>query len=342
MLPPYNRILIIKPSSLGDVATALPMLCDLKAAYPAARIDWLIHPGLASLLRGHPAISNLIEFDRKRMAAWWYKPSANRLFRQMLSALRGPKYDCVIDAQGLLRSGIFAWWTGAKMCIGFANAREGSRFFYTHHAALPAQPQVAVVRMRALLAPLGIDTSGPARYEVPIQFSARESVDTLLTEISNPVVVIPGARWDTKRWAIDGFIEIVRRLRQAGMPVVLAGSPDEQPLCQQIEQAVPGVLNLGGKTDLAQMVALLDRARIVVGNDSGPLHVAVALGKSVVAIYGPTDPNFVGPHGQLDHVIRFDVVCHPCRRRTCDHHSCMRGVTVEEVWSKTKELAGIG
>jgi ADP-heptose:LPS heptosyltransferase len=80
------------------------------------------------------------------------------------------------------------------------------------------------------------------------------------------------------------------------------------------------------------MIALLAGARIVVGNDSGPLHVAVALERPIVGIYGPTDPRFVGPYGQLDHVVRFDVACHPCRRKTCDHHSCMRGVTVDAVW----------
>jgi heptosyltransferase I len=341
MHPTPNCILIIKPSSLGDVVTTLPMLCDLKAALPNAHIDWVIHPGLKALVAGHPAVSNLIEFDRKRMAAWWWKPAAYRLFRKLISDLRRPKYDCVIDAQGLLRSGIFSRFTGAAMRVGFADAREGAKWLYTHRAALPKEPQVAVVRMRALLAPLGVDTTQAARYEVPIDPAARESIDHAIPAGQSPIVIIPGARWDTKRWSVDGFREIAARIRNQNIPVLLLGSPDEAALCNQIEQGVPGTINLAGKTNLAQMIAALDRARLVIGNDSGPLHVAVALGKPVVALYGPTDPNFVGPYGQLDHVIRFDVPCHPCRRRTCDHHSCMRGVTVDAVWAMTRELAGI-
>jgi lipopolysaccharide heptosyltransferase II len=225
--------------------------------------------------------------------------------------------------------------------IGFAEAREGARWFYTHRAALPKSPQVAVLRMRALVGPLGIDTTQPPRYQLPIEVAARESIDHALPSGQAPIAIIPGARWDTKRWSVDGFREIAARIKNRNIPVVLLGSPNEAALCDQIGQGVPDVMNLAGKTNLAQMIAALARARLVIGNDSGPLHVAVALGKPVVALYGPTDPNFVGPHGQLDHVIRFDVPCHPCRRRTCGHHSCMRGVTVDAVWRKTTEIAGI-
>jgi len=334
-----QAFLIIKPSSLGDVVTTLPMVCDLKAACPAAQIDWVIHPGLADLLRGHWAINNLIAFDRKGMAAWWYKPAANKLFRNLISAVRRPAYHCVIDAQGLLRSGLLAHISRAPTRIGFANAREGSRWCYTHHATLPPLPQMAVARMRALLATLEIDTSGPPRYDIPIAPAARAAMEAQLP--SAPAMLIPGARWDTKRWGIEGYTAIATRLHQAGLPVVLLGSPDEKPLCDQIQQAVPSAVNLAGRTTLAQMIAALDRARVVIANDSGPLHVAVALGKPVVALYGPTDPNFVGPYGQLNHVIRFPVTCHPCRLRTCDHHSCMKGITVEQVWEKTRDVAGI-
>src|SRR4051794_15362635 len=112
--PSSPRILLIKPSALGDVATTLPLLCDLKAAHPTAQIDWLIHPANAPVIQGHDALHELIPFDRKKLTAWWCKPSAFRLFRQLLRQLRQNKYDIVIDAQGLLRTGFLTRMTGAK------------------------------------------------------------------------------------------------------------------------------------------------------------------------------------------------------------------------------------
>jgi heptosyltransferase I len=337
-----RRILIIKPSSLGDVATTLPMLCDLHRAFPKARIDWLIHPALAVLLRGHDALDRLVEFDRKRLAAWYCQPAAFRLFRELLRQLHQAEYDCVIDAQGLFRSAFLTRITGAKTRIGFAQAREGAPLAYTHRVKLPGKGRqmLAVDRMRALLAPLEVDITPPAESRLPIKPAAAAWARDLLGA-ERPIVVIPGARWNTKRWDIDRYIAVVQKLHAAGQPVVLIGSPDEKPLCDQIAQSVPTVRNLAGQTGLAEMVAVLARAKLVLGNDSGPLHVAVALSKPVVAIYGPTAPGFVGPYGQLANVLRHDVECHPCRRRECGHHSCMKGVSVELVWDKIRGVAKI-
>lgn len=348
MTPPPRRILIIKPSSLGDVATALPLAMDLHAAFPEAQIDWLIHPGLRDLLRGHPALHEASDFDRKGLAAWWHHPRVAGALLTLIRHLRAARYDCVIDAQGLLRSGLLARLTGARIRIGFANAREGAAFCYTHRVVLRNQPQVSVLRMRALLEPLGIQPTGVARAGLRsaersgTQWPTPPEVAGFTTTPNGYVVVIPGARWDTKRWATEGFVSIVQRLTDAGQRVVLAGSKDEAALCAAIAQECQRpVRNVAGQTSLGEMIGLLAGARLVVGNDSGPLHVAVALERPVVGVYGPTNPNFVGPYGQLDHVVRFAVECHPCRLKTCGHHSCMQEVTVEMVWSKIQEvLAG--
>jgi lipopolysaccharide heptosyltransferase II len=136
----------------------------------------------------------------------------------------------------------------------------------------------------------------------------------------------------------------VRYLLDAGQHVVLLGSPDEKPLCDEIEagsrKPEARSINLAGRTDIATMIALLARARLVLANDSGPLHIAAALGTRVVALYGPTSPSFVGPYGQLENVLRQEAPCHPCRLRECDHHSCMNGLTVEMVWRRV--AAGLG
>jgi heptosyltransferase-1 len=351
-MPKPERILIIKPSSLGDVATTLPMLCDLRQNFPAAMIDWLIHPAFAPLLEGHDAIHELIPFDRKKLGAWWYKPSAFGLFRALIKQLRGNRYDTVIDAQGLLRSGFLARITGAAMRIGFSNAREGATLMYTHKVHLPGggRNMLAVDRMRALLGPLKIDVSAPAQFRMPVALAAIDAAQKLLRagglDDRRPfVAIIPGARWNTKRWDIERYAQVARRLLEVGEFVALLGSPDEKPLCDQIANALAmeatagaGLANLAGKTSLGEMIAILAKARLVIGNDSGPLHVAVALGRPTLSIYGPTSPAFVGPFGQLQNVIRHDVHCHPCRRKECGHHSCMQGVSVELVWEKAKTL----
>jgi len=326
--------LIIKPTALGDVATTLPLLCDLKTAYgggAAAQIDWLVHPAYAALLEGHDAIGEVIAFDRKKLAAWWYRPTAFRAFVKLFKTLREKKYDAVIDAQGLFRSGFLTWITKAKVRVGFAHAREGASLVYTHKVALPERGKrmVAVDRMRALGTVLGTNSEERAEFRVPVK--TYDIPDGY-------IVVIPGARWDTKRWSLERFAEVARRLIAQGRSVVLLGSPDERAICEELGRmdGCGEVINLAGQTSMAQMIGALAGAELVVANDSGPLHVAVALGKRIVAIYGPTSPEFVGPYGQMENVVRHEVACHPCRQRTCDHHACMKKVTVEMVWEKVK------
>jgi lipopolysaccharide heptosyltransferase I len=358
MIP--ERILILKPTALGDVATTLPLLCDLRRAYPDAQIDWLIHPAYAPLIEGHDALREAIRFDRKQLAAWWYRLSAFRLLVALLRKLRRARYDLVVDAQGLFRSGFLTRITGAKTRVGFANARELATLAYTRKVRLPdgGRGMVAVDRMRALAGALGIDVSGAAEFRMPVARAAgaivagTEEDERLRTLVAATdfVAVIPGARWNTKRWPIDRYTELVRHLLTEGHSVVLLGSPDEQPLADTIEAALEDhpptdasatLVNLAGKTTLAEMIGVLARTALVIGNDSGPLHIAIALGRKTLSIYGPTDPNFVGPYGQLEHVLRHAVPCHPCRRKECDHHSCMNGVPVELAWEKARgRLAG--
>ena len=132
-----TRVLIIKPSALGDVATTLPLLCDVRAAMPGARIDWLIHPLYVPVIQGNDALGEVIMFDRKKLAAWWYKPSSTKRFTGLLKTLRENHYDIVIDAQGLFRSGFLTRVTGARMRVGFAHARAGASLGYTHKVTLP-------------------------------------------------------------------------------------------------------------------------------------------------------------------------------------------------------------
>ncbi|MEI7766192.1 MAG: lipopolysaccharide heptosyltransferase II [Phycisphaerae bacterium] len=335
---PPRRVLIIKPSSLGDVATTMPLLCDLRAEWPTTEFDWLIAPGLTDLLRGHYAISELIPFERKQLSGWPFRASAWASFTGLVRKLRARHYDIAIDAQGLARSAWLARLSGARVRIGFADARELAPLLYTHTAPAAAQALPAVARMRRLRLPLDITPADRCSYRVPVTAAALE-LARAQTGHQSYIAVIPGARWNTKRWPTAKYVALIQALANQALQVVLLGSPDERALCTEIaQQANAGVLNLAGQTDLAGMIALLKLADLVIGNDSGPLHVAVALGRPVVGIYGPTDPNYVGPYDQLDHVVRHPVPCHPCRRKECDHHSCMNLLEFVTVWAKIEQV----
>ncbi len=205
-----NRILIIKPSSLGDVATTLPLLCDLRRAHPNALIDWLIAPPFASMIQGHDALNNIIIFDRKELAAWWRSPRAFKKFRALIRQLKSANYDCVIDAQGLLRSGYFSWVTGAKARIGFADAREGGHLFYTHKIPIRRRDAMSVVRMRALLEPLNIPHDHPPEYRVPLAPAAVAKAASLIPP--DAIGFIPGSRGEGKRWPAEAFAAVIQTL----------------------------------------------------------------------------------------------------------------------------------
>ena len=333
-----QRMLIIKPSALGDVATTLPLLCDLKVMFPESRIDWLIDPALADLVRGHDAVNELIYFDRGKLSGWFMHGTARGNLRALMRALKDNQYDLVFDAQGLLRSALLAKASRAAVRIGFADAREGARFLYTHHSRIPRRRALAVVRMRSLAAVVG-SPGDRAEFRMPVQAAALGKMTTLLPGSHNTAAVIPGTRWDAKRWSELGYSQIVRHLADSGMGVVVLGAPREQALCQRVvDQARVEAVNLAGRTSLAELIAAISLCRIVIGNDSGPLHVAAALGRPLVGLYGPTDPESVGPYGQMNHVLRFEQPGEYRDSGMEDRSATLQSLSVETVWKQIQNV----
>lgn len=334
-LKPDSRILIVKPSSMGDIATALPLLCDIKAHLPAGRVDWVIQPQFADLIRGHDAIDRVIMFDRAAVSRCWRSADGWRAFKAFYGELRVYEYDLAIDAQGLLRSSLITRASGARQRVGFADAREYADRFYTHKVDIDRDGELAVVRMRHLFSPVA-PSGNKAEFRVPVQAASRERMAGLLPAGCRVATVIPGARWAAKRWSEEGFSAIARRLEDCGCKVVVTGSAAERRLCGQVAGACRDALNLAGGS-LADMIALLAVTGILVGNDSGPLHVAAALGTPLVGLYGPTDPASVGPYGQMDHVLRFDDVG-DYRHNRMDRSEALRRLPVETVWQLVERL----
>ncbi len=364
----FRKILLIKLSAVGDVVHTLPVLNKLRRRYPAAQIDWLVSSPIAEFLKPHPAINNILEFAREEWTRpWRLTPLANSA--RLAARLRAAGYDLVLDLQGQLRSGLCARATGAPVRIGFGKpvarrweemssklpdearkhawqgAREGSWLAYTHFIPLPSLEVHAVDRYLAVGPMLGLD-DGAADFSFPIPREAADRIDALLHHygIANAklVALAPGTVWETKQWRREGFAAVARHFLQEGLAVTLIGSARERALCDEVAALAPGAINLAGETTLPELAALIRRSAIAVTNDSGPMHLAVALGRPVVSVFGPTYPVWAGPYRRADVALRADIPCSPCYLRQLSRcmyaHDCMREVTAEAVIERAESV----
>jgi lipopolysaccharide heptosyltransferase I len=328
---PPQRILLIKPSALGDIVHTLPVLNLLRRRWPTARISWLIGSAFAGLVRGHPQLDEVITFDRNRFAHGWYNPRAAIELVRFLKDLRQQNFDLVIDLQGLLRSGMLTSITRAPVRNGFSNARELAHLFYTHHVPVDTMEQHAIERYLNVAESLGCGR-GPVEFHFHADEQDRARVNELLHGLDRFAVLLPGTNWLTKRWPVENFAALVRPLSERfGLSTVIAGGPDVTAIAEQITSADGTIVNLVGKTSLRELVVLLERASLVIANDSGPMHIASALNKPLVTMFGPTNPIRTGPYQRMDSVVRVDIPCSPCYSRRCSHVSCMKWITVEDV-----------
>jgi len=341
----FERILLIKPSAVGDVVHTLPVLAKLRQRYPDAQIDWLIRPEIADLVRSHPALSNVVLFDRRGLARFGRNWTATVGLFRLLSQIRRERYELVVDLHGQLRSALFTLASRAPFRVGFERTREGAWVSYSHHIPLPTMEAHAVDRYLWLGLVLGFDATAPD-FTIHLPAETDENVARLLADrrqLGRPLaVLVPGTVWETKHWRTEGFAEVARQLLARGYAVVLAGSPKDRPRCRQVAEVASGVCDLSGQTTLAEMVALIRRATLCVTNDSGSMHVAVALDKPVVSVFGPTNPLRTGPYGRPLAVVQAKVECSPCYLRKlsrCPHgHLCMQQVSPAMVLERLSHL----
>jgi lipopolysaccharide heptosyltransferase I len=328
---PPGRILIIKPSAIGDVVHALPILNLLRRRWPDAHISWLITPGCAGLLEGHPQLDELIPFNRKLFGKTWKSLTAAHQLLTFGLALRGRKFDLVIDLQGLFRSGLLTIQTGAEFRVGSTSAREFGWIFCNHLAPLDTWNQHAVDRYLSVAEYLGLGRS-PVEFNFATDDSDRQFVTQLIPDPSPYAVLLPTTHWQTKRWPVEKFAALVQPLQERfGLRSVIAGDP------AAAGSPIPGAINLGGKTTLRQLTALLERASLVIANDTGPMHIACALNRPLVTMFGPTSPIQTGPYQRMDCVVQLDIPCSPCFSRSCSHLSCLRQLEIEPVLQTAAE-----
>jgi lipopolysaccharide heptosyltransferase I len=336
-----NRIALIKPSALGDIVHSLPVLSALRTHWPASHITWVINRAYAPLIAGHPDLNAILAFDRRALRLG--PVSAALATLQFARQLRQERFDLVIDLQGLLRTGLMAWTTGARHRIGFANARESAARYYTHSVTVPDADDIhAVDRYWRVVETLGME-SLPKRFIVPINDGAQLQAAKLIGGLPRPILAIaPGARWPTKRWPVANFAAVGKYIQSNfGGSIVLLGGREDREISRAVLRLLPSSsIDLSGRTSLPVLAAVLDQADVVLANDSGPLHLAAALGRPVVAPYTCTLVRKHGPFGQLHRTSSAAIACHGSYLRTCPHMNCMPTLPPDRIILHVNEILG--
>ena len=309
----YRRILIIKPSSLGDIIHALPTLAALRNRFPSAQIAWLVKRQWAGVLERVEGLDRI----------WPVEPGLTGWLR-CVPSLRAESFDLVIDLQGLFRSGAMGWLTGCRTRIGLANGREGSPFCYTQRVPVPMLETHAVDRYLLVAAAVGAVPKGAPEFRIRPAATDRQRIAELLRSVGcSPgapwMAMNVSARWDTKRWPPEHFAAVADALHKEGLgPVGLIGGPGDRAATEAVISRMRTTpMDLTGQTSPELLPALLGSASLLLTNDSGPMHIAAAMGTPAVALFGPTSSTRTGPYGSGHRVLRSGVPCSPCFSRTC-------------------------
>mgnify|MGYP000081805663 CR=1 FL=1 len=335
-----RRILIVKPSSLGDIIHSLPVLWALRKTYPDAYIGWVVKEVWQDVLADNPLIDHLIIL-RKGASG-------------IISAIRESRslrFDTVIDLQGLFRSGFITFFSGAAERLGFSNARELAPIFYNNKVMVPPGTLHAIDRYMITVNALSsnqIPHDVPSlkgekgKLEFPLYISIEDAewvkqflLENNLFDKQTLIAINPSARWIKKRWPAVSYSALINQLiKELKAGIIIVGSKDDVPIANEISSLVHEKIGIAtGKTSIKSLAALLTRVNLLITNDSGPMHIAAALGTQVVALFGPTDPELTGPYGRGHVVIRKNLDCSPCMRKPCIEGKivCMDTITVEEV-----------
>jgi lipopolysaccharide heptosyltransferase I len=340
-----RRILIVRLGALGDVVHALPLLDALRRARPDAQLGWLVEERNASVLAGHPQLDRVFVFPRGRLRELVRRGrllAALRLALRFVRELRAARFELTLDAQCNLRSSLLAWLSGARRRIGFAPpyTKEKAHWLLTDRVQVPVGGQLKVERNLALLGPLAVDPRG-ARPRLAVPETARAAARAFRAgERAGELVALhPGVSGfgAIKQWAPERFAGVAKRLRaERGARCIVTWGPGERALAEQVVEGSDGAARLAPETrSLLELAALYEVCDAVVGGDTGPIHLAAALGVPVVGLYGPKDPAIYAPwdglRGRAATTVWKHVHCSPCRLRQCGNVICMPAIEVGDV-----------
>lgn len=339
---PSPRILIVQPSRIGDVVFAMPAVSEIRKLYPRARISWLVDERCAPVLEGSSEVDELIIFDRKKISLPY--------ILRMMKSLRGKQFDLSIDFHGLFKSAFMVWLAGAKFKLA-SSSTYGMREFsglFSEEIKTTDDSLHCVQRHLRVAEYLGAPAGGSVKYFInPSETEAGSAFEKLKkagSDMSKPLVAIhPGGGWIARRWFTERFAELSDRLaRELNAQVVLIGGKEggsgEKGLNEEIMSAAKlKPIDMTGALSLRESIALIGKVSLYIGNEAGPMHMAVALNRPVVALIGPTNVTRTGPFRGNTAVMRHVVECQPCRNRNCASRECMALITVDEVFAAAKE-----
>jgi len=327
-----ERILILKPSSLGDIIHSLPTLAAVRERFPKSFIGWLVKKEWAGILEGHPCLDELLSFSFRLSSV-----------RPMIGAVRRHRFDLVLDLQGLLRTGLLGYFSGATIRIGFEEAREFSPLFYTHRVKSDGKSLHAVDRYLLIARELGARPD-PKRFDIFLTEQNHARVQEMVKPFGGdrPILAIhASSRQEVKRWPLERFAELADKINRAGLgvPVFIGAKNDVQDIALIRKRMRTDSIDLAGQTSLKELATLLGLSRLLITNDSGPMHLAAAVGTPVVALFGPTDPRKIGPYGEGHIVLQHTDQCPACRAGTKGPHRCLDAISVEEAIEAVSNLS---
>jgi lipopolysaccharide heptosyltransferase II len=324
-----KNILIVLHGSIGDVTRALPLAGMLRKKFPRAFLAWSVEPACFPLLQGNRAIDEIFLFDRSR---WWAGAG-------FLARVRAARFDLVLDLQRHFKSGLISWWSGAPQRIGFhrRDSKEFNWLFNNRYLAACGDEIAKIEHYLKFADYLGVERS-PLEWDFHLTAEEQAAVERHLGETGRGFAVLfAGTRWPSKQWFPAQIARCAEHLeREYGLEVVLLGAASDQNQADQASALTSAkLINLAGRTSLREAIALIQRARLAVGPDTGLMHIAAAVRTPVVSLWGATKPQRTGPYGFADLVIQGRAPCVPCERRTCSiDRICMSSITMDEIGRK--------
>jgi len=314
---PPRRALIVLLGAIGDVVRALPLLGRMRRAWPDTHITWAVEPKSSPILERHRWLDDVILYDRRR-APWSFAP--------FLREIRARKFDLVVDLQRHLKSGITSFVTGAPTRIGFdaVNTKEFNHLFSTRRIEPQPNMRLKLLQYQAFGDVLGLPQA-PVEFGLEASGSERERVLALLEGAARPLLgVILGSSWPSRVYFPESIARVVTELAHssngtAPLFPVLLGGPDETEIAAEVMRAIGELpaMNLAGQTALRDLITVFSECAAAFGPDSGPMHIAAAVGCPIVSLWGATAAERSAPWGYADLAISSSIPCHPCYLREC-------------------------
>jgi 3-deoxy-D-manno-octulosonic-acid transferase/heptosyltransferase-1 len=320
--------------------------------YPNANITWLVEEDAAPLVQGHEALDRVLVSKRKR----WLRSLRSLFFLNtikevygFIKTLRDTPYDLILDFQALLKSGILIALARGRRKIGFGKGlehMEHSYIFLNERVSAVDMEIHALSRGMMLLNAVGI-SSNKIEYKLPVTGHDRNKIDELMKQhgingVKSFIAINPVAKWETKLWPNEKFSELADMLiERYDMKIIFTGGMKDYSIIQAIRSKIKGrAINFAGKTTLTELAALYERATLVISTDTGPMHLAAAMGTPVVALFGPTAPWRTGPYGAGHQVIKAELECSPCFKRRCEKTDCMYQISMDQVLNGVQKVLG--